>query len=137
LLHNFRSHADHVSVADLAAFDDADDGHARAEFAGLRRHAHRAYVANFESLQDIRRGRAHRTWTKIFEEQPSVSRVTVFNGGGDAGGDGAAGFVGDKRNMLAGTNAEASFHGVLGAGHQLWVWVAKVHLLILQESVEI
>src|SRR5271165_3627847 len=42
LLHNFRSYADHVGVADSAAFDDADDGHARAEFAGLRRHAHRA-----------------------------------------------------------------------------------------------
>jgi hypothetical protein len=64
-------------------------------------------------------------------------RAAVFDGGRNAGGHGAAGFVGDERDMFAGADSEASFHGVLGAGHQLWVWVAKVHLLILQELAEI
>jgi hypothetical protein len=63
--------------------------------------------------------------------------AAVFDGSGDAGGYGTAGFVSDKRDMLAGVDTEASFHGVLGAGHQLRVWVAKVHLSILQELVEI
>ena len=56
LLHDFGSDADHVGVADLTALDDPDDGHARAEFAGLRRHAHSANVGGLESLQNISAG---------------------------------------------------------------------------------
>jgi hypothetical protein len=64
-------------------------------------------------------------------------RTAVFDGGSNAGGNRAAGFVGDERNVLAWADAETGLHGVLGAGHQLWVWVAKVHLSILQEFSEI
>jgi hypothetical protein len=59
--------------------------------------------------------------------------VTVFDGGGDACGDGSAGFISDEGDVLARTHAEASFHGVSSAGHQLRFWEAKVHLSILQE----
>jgi hypothetical protein len=126
-----------VGVADLAAFDDADDGHAGAEFAGLRRHAHGANVGGFESLQNVGGRGSHWARTKILEKQASVLCAAVFDGGGDAGGDGATGFVGDESDVFAGAYAEAGFDGVFGAGHQLWVWVTKVHLLILQEFAEI
>jgi hypothetical protein len=43
--------------------------------------------------------------------------VTIFDSGSDAGGDGAAGFVGDKNDMLVRTDAQAGFHSVLCAGH--------------------
>jgi hypothetical protein len=101
----------------LAAFNDAHDGHASTKFAGLRRHAHRANVGSLESLQNFRRGNSHGARAKIFEEQTGVLRVALFDGGGYAGGDRAASFVGDERDMLAGTDAEASLHGILGAGH--------------------
>jgi len=106
-----------MSVTDLAALDDANNGHASAEFAGLWRHAHGAYVGGFEGLQDVGWRSGHGATTKIFQEQAGVSRVAVVNGGGNAGGDGAAGFVGDQRDVLAGADAEASFHSVFCAGH--------------------
>jgi hypothetical protein len=43
--------------------------------------------------------------------------VTVFDSGGDAGGYGAAGFVGDEGDAFAGADAEARFYSVFGAGH--------------------
>jgi hypothetical protein len=43
--------------------------------------------------------------------------VPIFDGGGNTGGDRAAGFVGDEGDVLPWSHAEASFHGVLGAGH--------------------
>ncbi len=67
LLHDFSGDTDHVGVADLAALDDTNDGHARAEFADLRRHAHGAYVGGFESSEDGRRGGGHGPRTKLFE----------------------------------------------------------------------
>jgi hypothetical protein len=121
----------------LAALDDANDGHARTELAGLRRHAHRAYVASLEGLQDSRRSHAHWPGAKIFEKQAGVLCSAIFDSGRYAGGDGAASFVSNESDVFAGADTEASLHGVLGAGHQLWVWVAKVHLSILQEFAEI
>jgi hypothetical protein len=87
-------------------------------------------------LQDFGGRDGHGPRAQIFEKQAGVLRAAVFDGGGDACRDRPAGLVGDERNVLAGAHAEASLHGVLGAGHQLWVWVAKVHLLILQELAE-
>src|SRR5579872_5772103 len=133
LLHDFRRDAHHVRVADLAALDDTDDSHARAEFAGSRRHAHSANVGGFEGLQYFDWRGGHGARAKILQKQTGVLRAAVFDRGGDTSGDGAAGFVGDEGDVFARTDTEASLHGVLRAGHQLWVWVAKVHLLILQE----
>jgi hypothetical protein len=79
----------------LAAFDDANDGHARAELAGLRCHAHGAYVSGLESLQDVRWRDRHGARAKIFKLQAGVLCVTLFDGGGDAGGDRSTSFVGD------------------------------------------
>jgi hypothetical protein len=117
LLHDFGSDADHVGVADLAAFYDADDGHAGTEFAGLGRHAHNAGIASFESFKDGGRCHGQRAGAEVFEAQAGVLGVTVFDSGGDAGGYGAAGFVGDEGDAFAGADAEARFYSVFGAGH--------------------
>ena len=54
-----RSDADHVRVTNVAAFDNSYDGHARGEFAGLRRHDENANVGCFERVEDgLRRGRS-------------------------------------------------------------------------------
>ena len=117
LLHDFWRDADHVGVADLAAFDDAHDSHARTELTGLRRHAHSANVGGFEGLQDVGGRGGHGARAELFQEKAGVLRAAVFDGGGNAGGYGAAGFVGDESDVLAGADSEASFHGVLCAGH--------------------
>ena len=88
-------------------------------------------VGGFERLQNGRRCHGHGARTKILKKQTCVLRVTIFDGGGNAGSDSAASFIGDERNVLARTDAETSFHGVSSAGHQLWFWEAKVHLFIL------
>ena len=48
LLHDFGRDADHVGVANLAAFDDAHDIFARAQFAGHRIHAQDSGIGAFE-----------------------------------------------------------------------------------------
>jgi hypothetical protein len=137
LPHDFWSDPDHVGVTDLSALDDADDGHARHEFTGLRRHAHNAGIGGFERFEDGRWGRYHGTRTKIFQKQSCVFRLAVFDGSGNASGDRAAGFIGDESDVLPRADTEASLHGVSSTGHQLRVWEAKVHLSILQEWAEI
>src|SRR5882724_12711627 len=62
LLHDFRSDADHVRVANLAALDNSYDSHARAQLAGLWGHAHHADVGGFERFEHWRWRRFHRAW---------------------------------------------------------------------------
>ncbi len=67
LLHDFRGNPDHVGVANLAAFDDLDDGHPGAKFAGLGGHAHDSDVGGFQGGQDFRGSFAHGAGTKGFQ----------------------------------------------------------------------
>src|SRR6267142_410894 len=105
LLHDFGSYADHVGVADLAALDDFDDGHARGELAGLRVHAEDTDVGGFEGFEHGSRGRLYGARAEIFEEETGAWGVEIFDGGGEAGGYGAAGFVGDEGDFFAGFDA--------------------------------
>ncbi len=128
LLHDLRRDADHVRVANLAALHHFNDGHARAQFAGLRRHAHHTDIRGFQSIQHGRGCDAHGPWTKIFQQQSGVKRAPVVQRGGDTGSNGAAGFIGNQRHVLARTHSETRFHGVSRAGHQVRLWRTKVHL---------
>jgi hypothetical protein len=119
LLHDFGSYADHVGVANLAALDDFDNGHAGGEFTGLRVHAEDADVGGFEGVEYRGRGGFYRAGGEIFEEETGAWGVEIFDGGGEAGGYGAAGFVRDEGYLFAGFDAEAGFYGVLGAGEQV------------------
>jgi len=116
LLHDFGSYADHVGVANLAALDDSDDGHAGGEFARLRVHAEDADVGGFQGFEHGSGGGFYGARAEIFEEETGARGVQVFDGGGETGGYGAAGFVGDEGDLFAGFDAEAGFDGVLGAG---------------------
>src|SRR5216684_5006799 len=95
LLHNFRRNTDHVRVADLAALDDSDDGHARAEFAGLRVHAENASVGGFEGVEHGGGRCLYGARAEIFEQETGACRMHIFHGGSEAGGDGAAGHISD------------------------------------------
>src|SRR6267378_5090404 len=75
LLHDFGSYADHVGVADLAALDNFDDGHAGGEFAGLRVHAEDADVGGFESFEYGSRGGFYGARAEIFEEETGARGV--------------------------------------------------------------
>ena len=77
LLHDLRSDADHVGVANLAALDDFDDGHAGAEFAGLRGHGHDADVGFFERVENERGGGLHRARAEVFEKQRCTGVAVV------------------------------------------------------------
>src|SRR5258705_5929398 len=101
LLHDFGSYADHVGVADLAALDDFDDGHARGEFAGLRVHAEDADVGGFEGFEYRGGGGFYRAGSGIFEGGAGARGVGVFDGGGGAGGFGGAGPRGDGGGPFA------------------------------------
>jgi len=105
-----------VGVADLAALDNFDDGHAGGEFAGLGIHAEDADVGGFESFEHGSGGGFYRAGGEIFEEETGARGAQIFDGGGEAGGYGAAGFVSDKGDLFAGLDAEAGFNGVFGAG---------------------
>ena len=118
LLHDLWRNADHVRVPNLAALDHSDDGHARTQFAGLRRHAHHAHVSSFQGIQHRRGRSAHWAWSEVFQQQSVIRRAPVVQRGGDTGGNGAAGFIGNQRDLFAGTHTETRFHGVARAGHQ-------------------
>src|SRR5271165_1045574 len=77
LLHDFRSDADHVGVADLAALDDFDDGHAGAEFAGLRGHAQDADVGGFQGFENLWRSFADGARVKVLQEEGGRGGATV------------------------------------------------------------
>ena len=77
LLHDFGSYADHVGVTDLAALDDFYDGHAGAEFAGLRGHAEDADIGGFQRLQNFFRRFAHGAGTEVFQQELGCGGVTV------------------------------------------------------------
>ena len=117
--------ADHVGVANLAALHNFYDGHARAQFAGLRRHAQDAHVGFFQRVQYFRRGFAHRARTKIFQQECVVFGAAIFQRRRQAGGYRLAHFVGDQCHAFAGADGEAGFDGVFGAGHQFGFCAAE------------
>ncbi len=67
MLHDFRSYADHVSVANLAALDDPNDGHARGELTGQRVHAQDPDIGGFKGFENGRRRGLDRPRTEIFQ----------------------------------------------------------------------
>jgi hypothetical protein len=111
------------------ALDHSYDGHARTQFARLRRHTHHANIRGFQHLQHIRGRSLHRPRPKIFQKQSGIRRATIVQRGGNTGRYGAAGFIGNQRHMLARTHTKARFHGVPRPGHQVWLWSSKVHLI--------
>jgi len=82
----------------------------------LRVHAEDADVGGFEGFEYRGGSGFYRAGGEIFEEETDAWGGEIFDGGGEAGGYGAAGFVGDKGDLFAGLDAEAGFYGVLGAG---------------------
>ncbi len=130
-----RSDADHVRVANLAAFDDFDDSHTRAEFAGLRRHGHDADVGVFERVENQRGRGLHRSWAEVFEKQRQAQSFAFLESGFDGGGDGTAFFVSDQRDFFVRLDGEASFNGIVGARHQLGLRRAECrnHIFILAQ----
>src|SRR5713226_8486696 len=75
LPHDFGRDTDHVGVADLAALDDFDDGHAGGEFAGLRVHAEDAYVGGFEGVEDGSGSGFYGAWGEIFKQKTGAGGV--------------------------------------------------------------
>jgi len=129
LLHDLWRHADHVRVSNLPALDHSYDGHARTQFARLRRHAHHADIRGFQGFQHIRGRSLHGARPKLFQKQSRIRGITVVQGGGDARGHSAAGFIGDQRHVFAGMHTKACFHGVARAGHQFRLRGTKLHLI--------
>jgi hypothetical protein len=54
--------------------------------------------------------------------------------GGDARGHGAAGFIGNQRNVFSRTHAQARFHGVARARHQVYPEGSKIHVISLSRN---
>ncbi|GAC1626649.1 MAG: hypothetical protein PVS2B2_20120 [Candidatus Acidiferrum sp.] len=127
LLHDFRRDANHVRVADLAALYDLNYGHARAQFAGLWRHAQDAGVGGFQSVEDFAWCGVHWARAEFFEKETGAFRATVIERGGEASRDGPAGFIGDERDVFARLHGQAGFDGVFCAGHKSCLWWAEAH----------
>ena len=51
----------------------------------------------------------------------------MIESGGEAGGYGLTGTIGDERYAFAGLDCETGFDGVAGAGDKLWLRWAKMH----------
>jgi hypothetical protein len=82
----------------------------------LRIHAEDADIGGFEGVEYRGGSGFYRAGGEIFEEETGARGVEIFDGGGEAGGYGAAGLVGDEGYLFAGFDAEAGFYGVFGAG---------------------
>ena len=106
-----------MGVADLAAFNGSNDGHAGAQFAGLRSHAEDTDVDGFERLQDLFGCFSDGTEPEVFQQEFVRGGTAVLDGRSQAGGYRFADGVGDQGNLFAGTDGQAGFHGVFRAGH--------------------
>ena len=129
LLHDLGCDTDHVRVTNLAALDHSHDGHTRSQFARLRRHAQHADIRRFESVEDHPRRSLHRPRSKVFQKQARIGGAPLVQSGGDAGGHGPAGFIGNQGHVFTGAHAQTCFHGVARAGHQFLLWGTKFHLV--------
>jgi len=112
LLHDFRSYADHVGIADLAPLDDADDITAHAELSLKRLHAEDSRVGSFETGKNFGRRVGGGTRDIIFDAVRCGASLTVFDRLFQARGNFFSWPIKDESDGLTGQDGKAGFNGV-------------------------
>ena len=127
--HDLPVDVDHVGVAHPAAVHDVGHLHARLQFVALHIHGKDADVAGLHVLGDLGWKVGQRTRRKIFQHEGLEGRAQLRQLLRNAGGDVAAGIVGDERDLLVRLDAQAGVDRVAGAGRESGsndVWVRSV-----------
>ena len=101
LLHNFRRHANHVRVANVAPLDDSHDIFARAQLAGHRLHAQNSSIGTPQRIQHLLRRAFQRPRRQILEQKAFADSIALFQCRREASRHCLARKIGNQRNALA------------------------------------
>jgi hypothetical protein len=109
-----------MGVANLAAFDNADDIFAGAQLAGHRIHAQDSGIGAFERIENGFRRSHERAWRKILQQEFFAGSAAHFDRAGEACCDFFAATIGDEGDAFTGLNREAGFDCVSRARDELF-----------------
>ncbi len=121
LHHDLVINVDHVGVAHAPAIHDIGHLHARFQLVALYIHRKNADLAGLHVVGDFPRKTGERAFGDFLEDKGLERRTDFDQFLRDAGGDLAAGQVGDDRDLFLGLNPQAGIHRVVGARRELGV----------------